>query len=327
MPVIQAVGQSDVTPGKQDGLGKLLAQHLATCKRIMAKYRWCHQVYHYIDMNAGCGWNEHIDCVGSPLVFLEMAGRAEIPYRAWFIELEPSNALYLQSRAPASAAQYEIRIGDNKEHLPEIVGRIPKQSLGMIYTDPNGLPDFDLLAAVSRLPGCEKMDVLIRYTACAHKRNLRVKPERLVECLGRINKKHWMVREIERGDRWQWTFLLGMNWCGMKDWKRAGFYWAHSDDGQTILERLNYTNSELAERRQPQLPAYRTYEEYLATPEFQAIKAEVWRRCNGMCERCGKRPAVDPHHLRYPKWGTVDVPENITALCRQCHCEAHGKGA
>jgi hypothetical protein len=44
-----------------------------------------------------------------------------------------------------------------------------------------------------------------------------------------------------------------------------------------------------------------------------------------MCERCHGRPPTEPHHLRYPSWGTFDVPENMIAVCHPCHCQIHGK--
>ena len=70
---------------------------------------------------------------------------------------------------------------------------------------------------------------------------------------------------------------------------------------------------------------YRTYPAYLATPEFRAIRATVFDRAAGTCERCKARPPRDAHHVRYPRWGTFDVPDNLLALCRECHCEIHGK--
>ncbi len=67
----------------------------------------------------------------------------------------------------------------------------------------------------------------------------------------------------------------------------------------------------------------------------------VWERCSGMCEGpvvrvgngydipylaarvgvCGK-PATDPAHVNHRKMGgsrLLDVPENLVALCRECH--------
>ncbi len=77
--------------------------------------------------------------------------------------------------------------------------------------------------------------------------------------------------------------------------------------------------------RSSPFPAYRTYAEYLRHPKFLAVRALVFERAGGICERCGERPATEPHHLAYPPWGTFDVPENIIAICHPCHCRAHGK--
>lgn len=29
--------------------------------------------------------------------------------------------------------------------------------------------------------------------------------------------------------------------------------------------------------------------------------------------------------MKYPAWGTFDVPENLLPVCHQCHCAIHGK--
>ncbi len=70
---------------------------------------------------------------------------------------------------------------------------------------------------------------------------------------------------------------------------------------------------------------YRTYAEYLKHPKFLAIRAVVMARNGGLCERCNNRRATEPHHLKYPPWGTFDVPENLIAVCHPCHCVIHGK--
>lgn len=70
---------------------------------------------------------------------------------------------------------------------------------------------------------------------------------------------------------------------------------------------------------------YRGYAEYLRHPRFLAVRAQVFKRAGGRCERCKERAATEPHHLRYPPWGAFDVPENILAVCHGCHCELHGK--
>lgn len=70
---------------------------------------------------------------------------------------------------------------------------------------------------------------------------------------------------------------------------------------------------------------YSTYQEYLQHPRYRKVRAIAIQRSNGFCERCGKRPYTEVHHLKYPKWGTFDVPENLQVVCHECHCEIHGK--
>jgi hypothetical protein len=48
-------------------------------------------------------------------------------------------------------------------------------------------------------------------------------------------------------------------------------------------------------------------------------------RSRGVCEKCGLAVVTEVHHLQYPPWGTVDVPENLLAVCHECHCRLHGK--
>lgn len=71
--------------------------------------------------------------------------------------------------------------------------------------------------------------------------------------------------------------------------------------------------------------AYRTYREYLRHPRFLAVRAEVFARAASLCEWCGVAPPTEPHHLRYPPWGTFDTPDDMIAVCHPCHCDFHGR--
>lgn len=42
-----------------------------------------------------------------------------------------------------------------------------------------------------------------------------------------------------------------------------------------------------------------------------------------LCEKCGS-VAVDIHHIKYKSQGGTDDRDNLIALCRDCHNEAHG---
>lgn len=70
---------------------------------------------------------------------------------------------------------------------------------------------------------------------------------------------------------------------------------------------------------------YNTYAEYLRHPTFRAIRRKAMEAANWTCQKCHKARATQIHHLRYPKWGTFDVIENLLPVCHRCHCEIHGK--
>ena len=70
---------------------------------------------------------------------------------------------------------------------------------------------------------------------------------------------------------------------------------------------------------------YSTYSEYLNHPKFKAIRHIVMKGAKWVCHDCKKARATQVHHLKYPPWGTFDVPENLVAICYKCHCVRHNK--
>jgi hypothetical protein len=60
-----------------------------------------------------------------------------------------------------------------------------------------------------------------------------------------------------------------------------------------------------------------------------ATRVLVWRRCGGLCERCCRAPTdgLDPHHRDARRMGGtrvetapwINLPSNLTGLCRPCH--------
>jgi hypothetical protein len=77
---------------------------------------------------------------------------------------------------------------------------------------------------------------------------------------------------------------------------------------------------------------YANYSEYLRHPRFRSVVDYIFRRANQRCEnsieingevaRC-ERKATEPHHIKYCKWGEFDTPENLIAVCHECHCVLH----
>ena len=67
------------------------------------------------------------------------------------------------------------------------------------------------------------------------------------------------------------------------------------------------------------------YRRYLRSPHWQTMRRKVLRRAGYECERCRRKAPLDVHHLTYARRGHEDM-NDLQALCRQCHKEAHGGG-
>ena len=108
---------------------------------------------------------------------------------------------------------------------------------GLIYYDPNGRPDWEAITHLSKNPALSKFDILIRYNAMAEKRNHQNTGKLLLDYLVSVKKQHWMIRDILPGERWQWTFLLGMNYK-IRPWKSQRFHYIDSEEGNAILQKI-----------------------------------------------------------------------------------------
>ena len=299
MPVTKGIGAGVCTPDKEDGFRKYIILHAKVVQRIS----WYRDRYYYIDTNSGSGDNGPYG-PGSPALFLDAMRLLHMPYAAHFIDRESANAAALRDlvqRKGCPGNPVEVYEEDNREAMGRILPEIPAKAFGLIYMDPNGIPDFELLARVAEQ--LEKLDVLIRCPCGAIKRN----GLRLLDLLGKVKKAHWNIRRPLAGDSWQWTFLFGTNYRGgFCEWKREGFYSTTSPEGTETLLRLNFTADEIAQHQQPELDA----------------EAAVEARSGGVCEVCRSRPATEKHHLRY---GSDHTPEKLIDVCHECHCRLEDK--
>ena len=319
MPVQNGIGYSQATFDKQDGLTMVLRQHISTVRVILHKHGWAAQRYYWLDLTAGCGHNDEIDCDGSPVIFTQEIKRAGISYDAHLIDREPINTMKLCG-AMQGNRRVTVHTGDHATIAPKIIKEWPAENAyGMIYADPNGVPPFDLLADLSKSQKLQRVDFLIRYTGSGAKRA----GYRLLDELAKINKTHWIVRDLDEHDRWQWTFLLGLNWGGLNAMDGQGFHYANSPEGRAIIERLHFTKPELDELHNP---PYLTYQDYLNHPKYKAVRAQALARAGGICEQCHKGGVSEVHHVQYPPWGTFEEnADHLLAVCHRCHCQIHDK--
>lgn len=338
---------SDETQPKEADFRGILRMHVPICKSILGRYGG--PPYLYVDLYAGPGNLEFegSEFQGSPLIAQEELAKAGLEYEAVHFERDPQVARELEEAllVPRSILWWpdpeNTRVFTEacQQGFPRWLGGIGRQPnrYGLVYADPirDEIPVSLLNRAAELMP---RVDLLSYVSATQYKRRRGADLKRngtsvrplLSDHVNAVNKRHAVIRR-PRG-AWQFTFILWSNWDSFPEWKAAGFYRLDSDHGAEILDQLDLTGPEHHQKVNTPLPfdavpPYRTYREYLKHPRFLKIRAEVFARAAGQCERCQSRPPTEPHHLRYPPWGTFDVPENMIAVCHRCHCEIHGKAA
>lgn len=68
---------------------------------------------------------------------------------------------------------------------------------------------------------------------------------------------------------------------------------------------------------------FKSYREYIGSDFWKSIRSRVLKRSNGACERCGSRKVIQVHHRAYDIATLAGTNINsLSAVCRQCHCEA-----
>lgn len=324
---------SEETEPKERDFRGILGMHLQICNGIHGRYGG--PPYLYADLYAGPG---HLrfksrEFPGSPLIFLDLAAKVGMPYDALCFEKDPEIAARLRHAvAELNGHRPEVYAGPCETGFSRWMSEMGHQRnrLGLIYSDPirDEIPHRLLAKAAAMLP---KVDILTYVAATQYKRRRGADPSRpfLSDHIQKVGKKFALIRRPH--GPWQWAFILMSNWENLPEWRKQGFYRLDSPDGAEIMRQLDLSGREHHELANTPLPfeqvPYRSYAEYLRHPRFLKIRAEVFTWAAGLCERCSKRPPTEPHHLRYPPWGTFDVPENMIAVCHPCHCEIHGKAA
>jgi hypothetical protein len=323
------------TKPKEDDFRGILRMHLQICKGIRSRQRCA--PYLYADLYAGRGQLEFgaLRFPGSPIVFLDEAREAGMPYEAVYFERDRHEAALLSAAVTSFGpgqrpAIFNEAFETGFTRWLKAAGHQPMR-YGLIFSDPirDEIPHRVLAQAAAMLP---RVDILSYVSATQYKRRRGVDPGRpyLSDHVKAVGKKVVLIRRPQTA--WHWTFIMFSNWENMPEWRKHGFYRLDSETGAEIMRQLDLSEREHREVANTPLPfdpepPYRTYGEYLRHPRFLKIRAKVFERASGWCERCYVRPPTEPHHLRYPPWGTFDVPENMIAVCHQCHCDIHGKAA
>jgi 5-methylcytosine-specific restriction endonuclease McrA len=97
---------------------------------------------------------------------------------------------------------------------------------------------------------------------------------------------------------------------------------------ECIVSRFNDEKQEhfivILNREKERLKAvwWKSYEKYLASPEWKHKRKLVLERAQNTCEGCREAKAMDVHHLSYDDVGKEFLFQ-LVALCRKCHDRWH----
>jgi len=267
MPIENGVGYGEYTGIKIEHLSKILAMHMAITQAVIKKHpSYFESKYHYIDLTAGKGKTPDGN-PGSPIIFLDKASDSKftISFYADLIEREEQNVSELKEAVFAhpmnSSKQGKITFHNNDYEvtIPKLLVAKNEAQLGLVYVDPTGtkdLPDIDTLALLSSMR--PKMEILFYISATSVKRQFQQTNKFLADYLTATGKQHWLIRKPFKGDNHQWTFLLGSNSDLFKPYRsiQRYFYILDSPEGQQVFEKMNLSEDQRFEQKQPRMPGF-----------------------------------------------------------------------
>lgn len=254
-------GQGRHTANKIAGIGALLTQNMSVVRRAIGS-----SSYFHFDLNAGSGFNDIADCIGSPLAFRQSAMKAGMDHAYCFCcECDVDAAILLQRRTHDDSRTF-VTIGRNQdfvEEIPDIIrsyGVEPRAAFGSVLIDPNdhrrdAIPYDGLRLLADR---CPRIDTIFHFPQLAMKRIMAgiakgTCPESAAEdCLDVddlpevIGKRHlWIRQSPELGN---FAIVVGRNTDNVNDDKKTGLARWESDFGVWYRERCQMKVEE-ADRR------------------------------------------------------------------------------
>ena len=251
-------GYSKSTLLKQKDFEEIMGTHINISKAIIKKHNWVYPYYWYFDLNAGPGVHKDAEYgfkIGSPLIFLNEAIEKRLPLNAILFENNKKNHASLLSSisklviADKQLSKMNITIHNfsNEKLIEKHDTEVTRESYGLIYHDPKGRPNFDLLTRFYENKHHPYIDLMINCPCATIKRstyyNSNTDENRLLnEFLYGIDKKYWLIRKPY--SRWQWSLIIGTNWTDFPRFKQLGFLDKNSPEGQKLFKKYIFSNDD-----------------------------------------------------------------------------------
>jgi len=257
------VGCSDTTVEKCEEAAAIFRRCVAISDNVARKYGVPKLM---LDCNSGPGgfvWEpdygnrySRIVIRGTPLRELQALNHSRFldTWHVAFIDLQAEYCTDLQRRIDEGRRaslrlprDMEVLCGDNAALAPDWVSRSVsrfERPTGVMVHDANNGVSSELLDGLGRLPQLQRVDFLIYVPAAKMKWHHRqgIAPQSLEEILMLARKKRWLLGPLR--DHWQHLWMMGVNWDGYPDYRRLGFVWWDSPEGQERWRRIMTTVAE-----------------------------------------------------------------------------------